>query len=810
MVSVRKPELIDPTTGRPFSPSAPPPAVLAAGTPPRGMFPPVGANLNRTPRAGWEVTLASFCILRAFANEEPLCQIARADVKGQILGMEWEVVPDEGEDAERFEKEIAAVKAWMRMPDPLARLKFKSWMSKCLEELLVTDALTLYPRRKRSGEFIGLEQIDGATIIPLVDDRGRYPLPPSQGGDADGWAFEQVKNGIVETQFYLDELWYRPRNLRPDTPYGMPPVEMILLILNITMRQGMYDLSWFTEGTIPEGLFSLPEDWSAAQVLEYQGYFDADLTRMGEKRAAYLKFVPPGSYHELKARQFSLDEKEWYARQVCHAFGISPMPLLKQINRATSETMEESTLESGVRPVAEFMGEILTDAAAILTDGAPLIVRPKRDEVEDPSVVYQRNVAYAGRGALTIGELVEAAGSDAVDPELASERVIDTPSGPMFLSELIEQREARRLARQRAIENPPPQPGGQPGGEDASAGQDTRGAEPTDTSTSSEAEDDQAAAKDLARWLTFVRKRVKEGRPIRKFVSDAIPARTRRLVEVGLVRAGASPERVTRLFELARLGKAEMGIPASAENAEAAIRSLLAGWLEANRDRLIATAVEQLPAEKLAKDDEAVRPLVPDVDMSDLIPQLEAALADAAGAGSSDTAAIISYSLDNTPEQALAYARARAAELVGMRYTASGDLIENPDKRFAITETIREDIRNRVAAAIENGWSPQELTGELQTTLGPARAETVSRTETGFAYNEGAADVYEEAGQEYVEVLDGAGCLPVGHNDAAVKPSGARGVVETEAQANGQIWTVAQMRLYRLGHPNCVRGFAPV
>ncbi|HET6373018.1 MAG TPA: hypothetical protein VFG76_06910, partial [Candidatus Polarisedimenticolia bacterium] len=105
-------------------------------------------------------------------------------------------------------------------------------------------------------------------------------------------------------------------------------------------------------------------------------------------------------------------------------------------------------------------------------------------------------------------------------------------------------------------------------------------------------------------------------------------------------------------------------------------------------------------------------------------------------------------------------------------------------------------------------WSTQRLAEELQGgPLSFARATRIARTETGFAFNEGAAKVFEVAGQDLVDVLDGDGCLPGGHNDAAVASSQTPGQVEPDKLADGQVWTIAQMRAYLLGHPHCVRAF---
>ena len=849
---------------------APPRPEMPEQSPPRAINPPLSVNQQRTPRTGWEVNLTSFQILRAMADE-PLFQIGLKDVRGQILGMKRDIVPEEGvEESPALTKEIARVKAAVDMPDPLQRMNLRSLISRMVDEVHTTDALTLYPHYARGGKFLALEWVDGATIVPLVDARGRHPLPPSMGGATgpDAYAFEQALNGRVETSFYLDELWYRPMNPRTDTPYGRPSAEVVLLILNIALRRQMRDLEWFTEGQLPEGFYTLPDEWTPDQVLGYEENFYAKLET---PNAGFrpVKFVPPGTYQELKSRVWSLDELEWYARQICGSLGISPIPYVKMMNRGTGDTLETSTLESGVRPLAQHIADILTEFVKGPLASPELRFAFPDDETEDATTVYQRNVAYFGRGGLTLNEFLEQTGSAPLDSDMGEERMIETPSGPVFLSDLVEQRERAKKAKEdridptliqraflevpimtrdelRASVGLPPmggeagaelitiaqagsavtQPGTSPGRAPAAAAPDPKKDEPNETpagegsaEAGAEPLTEKSAAHDLSRWQAFTLKRVKEGRPLRRFETQAITPRVKAIVELGLRRAGRNAERVRRVFTLAPLGKIEQELPASAGQAAARIEQLVADWLEANRDRIVgdAVAAADLPepgAEKAAglrkDDDETARRLnaIP-LDMTDLIPDLTEALAEAASAGAADTATLVGYDLDRTPESALDFAQRRAAELVGMRRLADGSLVTNPNPEFAITESLRESIRLKVAAAIEQGLSPQELTTSLSEAFDRPRAETIARTETGFAYNDGTAAVYEEAGQEHVEILDGDGCLPKGHDDTAPRPSGAVGVVEEQAQANGQVWTVAQFRQYPLGHPNCVRAGVP-
>ena len=112
-----------------------------------------------------------------------------------------------------------------------------------------------------------------------------------------------------------------------------------------------------------------------------------------------------------------------------------------------------------------------------------------------------------------------------------------------------------------------------------------------------------------------------------------------------------------------------------------------------------------------------------------------------------------------------------------------------------IDDTTRQEIRDAVDRATSQGQTIDELAKNLRQShaFSPARARTISRTETANAYNLGAVTAYKKSGVvNKVHVLDGTD-----YDDAC-------------RAANGQTWTFEQAMANPLQHPNCVRAFAPV
>lgn len=789
----------EPRTNQPGEPLDP----VHEDAAPRSQVPATGANLVLEPRIVSGKQLTSFEILRALADFD-LVRIAIEDVRNQILGMEWEIGPkDEFKDDESLADVCARVKLVMERPDPLADLDFRTWLGRVLEEVLVTDALALYPRFDRAGRPIGLEQIDGATIKPLVDERGRPPVPPAP-------AYQQIIDGLPETEFTLPigeagrgELWYLPRNRRPDTPYGRSPTEQVLMTVNLALRSHTHDLSYFTHGTIPEMLKDAPAEWGPEQLRIYQQNFDDYLSGNSQRRSGVI-FTPAGTSHNPKDRKWEYEFYEWLARVIAWSFGVSPLPIAKVLNRATAEQHESSALEAGPRPLADFIATVLNRFIHRVLEEDRIEFRWGSDETEDPSVVYQRNIAYVGAGIRSIDDVRVEIGEE----PLGVGPMIQTSNGPRFVEDLVREAEERRKNPEAFLPpgnerdpNQPPDGPPNPGGDDEEGEDDESDPDPARKAWCDALN---GYAAQVREDLVKLRKVLKKSRR-RPFASSVLCPDTREAVA-----AGTHPA-----------VKGELQLPGKVQDAAERMERTLLTWFEVLLVEIIPWAESQLPAGKLAKGLTPAqafrnrhRPLSK-VDEPDWDKQIQAlfellaiTLELAAEAGSDDVTGAMGLELNAPPEVALQWARERAAEMVGRRWIA-GQLVDNPDARWAVTDAVRQDVREIVARGVDQGWSPQRLGRELRNSLGRARANTVARSETADAYSQGAIETYRNAGVRYVKILDGSGCLPDGHRDGADPPSGTLGEVEFDREANGQIWSVDQFERLKRGHPNCVRAAVP-
>ncbi len=104
--------------------------------------------------------------------------------------------------------------------------------------------------------------------------------------------------------------------------------------------------------------------------------------------------------------------------------------------------------------------------------------------------------------------------------------------------------------------------------------------------------------------------------------------------------------------------------------------------------------------------------------------------------------------VDQAYEEASSWSKERAAEMVGMKYNEVGELVENPNAEFVIGDAARAEIQTLVEEAISEGWSADDLAGEIEGvgSFSEARAEMIARTEIIRANNEGHLIAFRESG----------------------------------------------------------------
>lgn len=317
-----------------------------SGTP-RAMDFPTSVNNSTSGRAAWGGR-TSYEILRAMLRAHDTAQACVNHKIDEIRSMEPLFTPVEGAKGDT-KLAVEAARAALAYPD--REHSYDEWLSRWLINMLTFDSGPLYRRRNRDGQVIGLDVIDGATVFPYIDGHGRRPKAPAP-------AYFQIIQGQTFQEFTAEDIIYpvyRPQN---DSPFGMAPLESVMMAVNTSMRLQWHFLQMFTEGSIPGGFMEAPPDLSSAdQIAEWQDYWDA--TFSGDQAIIHkMVMVPSGSkFTGTAPAAFDREFPKWLDLKICAAYGVVPQDIgiTDDVNRATGETQTDTQFRVNTLPWVRFV-----------------------------------------------------------------------------------------------------------------------------------------------------------------------------------------------------------------------------------------------------------------------------------------------------------------------------------------------------------------------------------------------------------------------------------------------------------------------
>jgi len=243
----------------------------------------------------------------------------------------------------------------------------------------------------------------------VIDDWGRTPQPYA---DADGApvyppAYQQVLKGLPAVNYAARDIIYRPRNVRAHRVYGYSPVQQVLMTVNIALRRQLWQLDYFTEGSIPDALIGVPQGWTPDQIKQFQDYWDTEFSGdLAKRRRA--KFVPGDTAAKVvqtKEPEHKQDFDEWLARIICYAFSVPPSAFTSQVNRATAETVQETALAEGLAPLQNWVKQLVDPVIASEFEAPDLEFAWDQDRAVDPSEVAKIAASYVAAGIKSVNEV---------------------------------------------------------------------------------------------------------------------------------------------------------------------------------------------------------------------------------------------------------------------------------------------------------------------------------------------------------------------------------------------------------------------
>lgn len=378
----------------------------------------VNVNMRQTPRANEAVTFEQ---MRGLADGYDLLRLVIETRKDQMCALRWSVRPkaDGAEPDDRCKQ----IEAFLAMPDQ--EHNWSTWLRMLLEDMLVLDAATIYPRKTVGGEPYSFELVDGSTIKRVIDETGRTPLPPDP-------AYQQVLKGLPAVDYTRDELIYAMRNPRTNRVYGYSPVEQVIMTVNIAMRRQLSQLQYYTEGNVPEAFIGVPDSWNPDQIRQFQDYWDAMLEGNTAARR-HAKFIPGGmDVHETRPNAMKDMFDEWLARIICYAFSISPNAFIAQVNRATAEVSKATADEEGVLPTALWVKSVMDLIIARWFECPDLCFEWAQNDDTDALTQAQINQIYLTAKVITPDEVRADLGRDPLTPEQRDE--LFPPPPPQLLA----------------------------------------------------------------------------------------------------------------------------------------------------------------------------------------------------------------------------------------------------------------------------------------------------------------------------------------------------------------------------------------
>jgi hypothetical protein len=244
-------------------------------------------------------------------------------------------------------------------------------------------------------------------------------------------AYQQVFKGLPAVNYSARDVIYRPRNVRAHRVYGYSPVQQVLMTINIALRRQLWQLDYYSEGSIPDALIGVPAGWTPDQIRQFQDYWDTEFAGdLARRRRA--KFVPGDSavkVQQTKEPEQKNDFDEWLARIICYAFSVPPQWATKVMNRATADNQSEQAEDEGLEPTKEWVKDLIDEIIAEEFASPDLELVWLDEDQGDPKGLEAVLEGRVKLGAVTINEMRDALGLDPYSSPAADRPMVLTATG---------------------------------------------------------------------------------------------------------------------------------------------------------------------------------------------------------------------------------------------------------------------------------------------------------------------------------------------------------------------------------------------
>lgn len=728
-----------------YSPLQPVKPMGPADESPKGFQFYAGQNLIWTPRPDAEYSAWELKDLATY----PLARICIENVKDSISRIPWQVQykrqPGETKkqlmERSKGSKDLLKIQKFFDQPD--RENCWDDWLRPLVEDMLVIDAASILVRKTFSGEVAELRVLPGEMFTRYIDKNGYTPLPPDP-------AYAQIWWGVPLLNLTTEQLVYKPRNIvRRGTIssnlYGMSPTEQLALEIIPGRKRLEFVTSYYTAGSIPDVVQVVPPGVPPDKIAEAMQWMNSDLA--GNLAARRQWRMVQGFQPEGKADQILFPKEplladtydELHIRKICFGYGTSPQRLMRMMGTRNAGEQQEAAELEGLIPWLDWVKNVrdhITQRVFGFQD-----IESTYDSSREPDPEKQANSlkTMVSSCVLTPNEAREKLGEEPSDADEADMLGTITANGfvPLSAEDQIAQQQTlgtdpesqhKRNVEVAASKPAPVVAKPNDEGEPASAvGKPNGHAKPN-------GKDKTAHAMGFAAVL--------DTPPPQPIVGTGAYSFTKNRAH-NLVRPKIDPRSLTPQSQLA-LRKFQVALHNAFVKMEAKTVKLLAKRLVKSRA-------------KAKKDEDAIlRQILDQVATDwDLLPdEIEELYAQAGLGGAALGALQVSLTdedaLSTVNETAARWANLRAAELVGMRRLENGQLIQNPDARWAITDSTRDALRT-VVRDLFLAESPtlKDVEQRIQESgiYSDKRASMIARTEISAAQTNGNLAAWQQSGK---------------------------------------------------------------
>lgn len=376
----------------------------------------------------------------------------------------------------RYSAEISRLIDFWSEPDTTNGYTWPEWVEMLIHEMMVTDAVSIFPLFTYGGQLLSLENVDGATIKPLLDERGNRPRAPAAAYQQWLYGFprgEYTDAGAGEPDWSgtAGSLIYKPRYTRVESPYGYSPVEQALVSANLWLRRQQWMVAEYTEGTTPRMMLESSgiSGYTPEQIRAWQSTLNDFYGGSTENRQRIRMFPDGFKPHMLsdEAERYKPEYDEFLIKLICAHMDVQPQeigftPRNGLGGAGHGESQEAITYRKALRPTAQWLVGIMNQISyAYLGMPRDLTFQFLGLEDEDQDLADQTMDRQFRAGRMTLNETRDKLGQPRYDFEEADKPMIVTQRGVVFLEGAAE------LAVPGALVGPPDAPAAPTEGADA-------------------------------------------------------------------------------------------------------------------------------------------------------------------------------------------------------------------------------------------------------------------------------------------------------------------------------------------------------